>query len=826
MIPSDGPSLTESAAEIDLYPIFKEQLSDDFVVIHSVPWLKDVASPRSSTGKPTGEVDFLILHPVYGVLAIEVKGGRHHVRDHQYVHVSSGRRVPVIKQARDNAHGLSRWFDPSLGIPGRIGYAVALPDSSLNRKTLPPALRGGYDGSSDDIVLLMDDLPKIGERVRQIMEQWCVRLNKGSLGQAIVDHIVALVSPRDDGESIWRARIYGRDERWLKLTDQQLDCLEHIVGSTRQIVLGWPGTGKTLLAVETAKRAAQRGLRCLFLTFNKLIAAHVRLQLEEVESCEAYHFHSLLKGMPGAHVDTADGQNEEVSLRYAVQEGFFARWDVLIVDEAQALAESWHQALAEAFTGKPVYAFCDDVQRFDFEKGVSSTQLRQIYQAPVAFQLTYCLRNPFQISSVLQQLMPPPFHLVCPRPRDLTSLGEVVAKDLDEELEHQLDTLLARGMPPEDIVVLYPYGYPQDVAAVLSFERFAGIESSNVAAFRGMESRVIVFVIAGGLDSDLPIFSAYSRTTSYCIAIYGYRVLRDALDRPDRAKSRHVLGVAKRCSEAVKAISDEMVAAYRLGIVDGARKLDIRTADVYWHPALRCWLVGVREDEPAGYFWDHELLQHEWNVIVLNRTEQVPYVCKGNQSLDRQTAPGSSLFISECEHCEMETYHDGHAGCLSCAADDVHDAPASFVQQLEAYDRQVGAITTRRLKMESAGALPLPLVAMGMVHMAAARCGEYSAKLLVNSGTLGYNAASTMLWAYIVLSGRNEVDRKVFANRFFPYAEACHSSPAFKQWWSVVALAFSVAERQGTLVKTDRKDVFQVSAQAQNERASANQMTS
>lgn len=825
MIPSDGPSLTESNAENDLYPIFKEKLSDDFVVIHSVPWLTDVASRRSSTGKPTGEIDFLILHPEYGVLAIEVKGGRHRIKDHHYVHVAKGkeRRVPVIKQARDNAHGFARWFDPSLGMAGRIGYAIALPDSSLDRTTLPPALRGGHAGSSDDILLLMDDLERVGERIRQIMMDWRIRLDKGPLGQAMLDQIVALVSPQDDGESIWRARIYGRDECWLKLTDQQIDCLDHIDSSTRQVVLGWPGTGKTLLAGETAKRAAQRGQRCLFLTFNKRIAAHLRAQLEEIESCDVFHFHGLLKEMPGAPTGTAESQNEEVILRQAAQDGFFGRWDMLIVDEAQALDESWHQALADAFKGKPVYAFCDDVQRFGFEKGIASAQLCHIYQAPMAFQLTYCLRNPYQINAVLRQLMPPPFQLVCPRPRDVASLEEIVAKDLGEELERQLDTLLGRGLAPEDIVVLDAYGCPRAVYDVLLMERFAGIESWNVAAFRGMESRAVIFVVDGGLDSDLPVFSAYSRTTSYCVAIYGYRVLRDALDRPDRTRSRQILSVARRNAETVRSLSNAMIDAYRLGVVDGATKLAIRTADVYWHPVLRCWLVGLREGEPAGFFWEHQLLQYEWRVIVLNRIEQLPYVREGHRLLDRNTGMSSSLSVAKCEQCEMETYHDGHSGCLSCAAYDAREVPASLVDQLETYDRQIVEIVTKRLKLESARSLPISMVAMGMARLAAAKCGEYSTRLLVDSGTLGYNAASTILWSYILLSGCDDVNRRVFADRFFPYVEASPASPTFKQWWSVVALAFDVAARHGVLVKpADKaKEVFPVSPQAQAERAQA-----
>lgn len=815
MIPSDGPSLTESRAEEDLYSIFKEQLSSDFIVIHSVPWLTDVAGRRSVAEAPTGEVDFLILHPHHGILAVEVKGGRHSVRGHHYVHVKSGRRVPVIKQTRDNAHGLSRWFDPSLGIQGRIGYAIAFPDTSLDRTKLPPALRGGHVGSSDDIVLLMDDLARVGERVLRIMEQWRIRLsNPEPLGQAMVDHIVELVSPCVDGASIWRARVYGRDERWLRLTDQQLDCLDYISRSTRQIVLGWPGTGKTLLAMETVKRMAHSGQRCLFLTYNKLIASHIRTQLEEAGSCEAYHFHSLLREMPAAETEMTDGQEVETNLRQAVREGFFVRWDVLVVDEAQALAESWHQALAEAFVGKPVYVFCDDAQRFGFEKGALSSELCEIYQAPRAFHLTYCLRNPYQINAVLQRMMPPPFQLVCPRARELTSLEEIVSESIDDELASQLDMMLARGVEPEDIVVLYPYGPPTFVWKMLSIERFVRITSSNVAAFRGMESRVVVFVVDGELDSDVPIFSAYSRATSHCVSIYGFRVLRQALSWPDRVRSRHVLQVAREFSDAVRRISDDVMEAHQLGLVEAAYKLNIGTADVYWHPVLRCWLVALRDDEPVGCFWEDQLLQYEWSVVLLKRGERSPFIYGGNRSLARQTGGGSQLFISDCEVCDAPTHHDGHSGCLVCAASYVDEVPDSLIDQLEAYDQQIGDIVAKRLKVESAGGLPVSLVAMGMVRLVAEKRGEYPRGLLVNTGTVGYNAASTILGAYIVLTGCAEVDRKVFAERFFRYAEACPASPTFEQWWSAVALAFDVTVRQGTLIKTSRKGVYKVSTQA------------
>lgn len=113
MIPADGPALTGSRAEYNLYWILKEQLSGDFVVIHSVPWLTDVASRRSS-GAPTREVDFLILHPEYGLLAIEVKGGRHDISEIQWITSSP--------EACAQVRGIWLWM--SRKSPATIGLGV------------------------------------------------------------------------------------------------------------------------------------------------------------------------------------------------------------------------------------------------------------------------------------------------------------------------------------------------------------------------------------------------------------------------------------------------------------------------------------------------------------------------------------------------------------------------------------------------------------------------------------------------------------------------------------------------------------------------------
>jgi hypothetical protein len=110
MIPSCGPAPTKSRGEPFIYYFLKEQLTDDFTVIHSLPWLSAAAREISGSKAVTGEIDFLILHPIFGVLALEVKGGVHRVEGLAFVHVKSGTQTCVVEQTRANVHGLARWL--------------------------------------------------------------------------------------------------------------------------------------------------------------------------------------------------------------------------------------------------------------------------------------------------------------------------------------------------------------------------------------------------------------------------------------------------------------------------------------------------------------------------------------------------------------------------------------------------------------------------------------------------------------------------------------------------------------------------------------------
>ena len=70
------------------------------------------------------------------------------------------------------------------------------------------------------------------------------------------------------------------EEKLLRLTDEQYQRLDELDDNPRCLFRGAAGTGKTLLAVEYARRAERAGKRVIFICFNRLLGERLRKQTE------------------------------------------------------------------------------------------------------------------------------------------------------------------------------------------------------------------------------------------------------------------------------------------------------------------------------------------------------------------------------------------------------------------------------------------------------------------------------------------------------------------------------------------------------------------
>ena len=90
----------------------------------------------------------------------------------------------------------------------------------------------------------------------------------------------------------------GNEQQMIRLAAQQYTILDGLAKNPRMVIEGSAGTGKTLLAMECARRHAAQGRRVLFVCFNRLLADHLdayseRYGLTQGVSINTLHGHCL-----------------------------------------------------------------------------------------------------------------------------------------------------------------------------------------------------------------------------------------------------------------------------------------------------------------------------------------------------------------------------------------------------------------------------------------------------------------------------------------------------------------------------------------------------
>ncbi|MEL6439342.1 MAG: NERD domain-containing protein [Cyanobacteria bacterium J06621_8] len=361
IFPQANPQNTGSNAESDIYWRLKKQLSDDFVVIHSLPWLASVAKEIDARFIPTGEIDFIVLHQKLGILAVEVKGGIFAYDKTGFVYKRTGHRIDPIRQVRRGTHALSKLLHNIGAGSWRIGYCLIFPHSEIREK-VPIALIDFSIQSPQAISLDIRDLNTLGNQIQEIMSYWKQALNTWQINKQQFETLINVLLPSADYTPCWQTRIHNDTITWLKLTPEQAKCLDKISQEARLVVTGFPGTGKTLLLVEHTRRLSKLGKKVLVITYNFLLAQRLKDELSdiEVEVCTFYEQCRRASEITGNQIpkfsesqDIGNKKSEWYSvtapntLRHAMEEGKLPNYDSLLVDEGQVLHSDWLQILTQ-----------------------------------------------------------------------------------------------------------------------------------------------------------------------------------------------------------------------------------------------------------------------------------------------------------------------------------------------------------------------------------------------------------------------------------------------------------------------------------------------
>jgi hypothetical protein len=272
------PSFTDDQTPPGEHDVFNRFLDGppDWVVLHSLdiaPW-----NNRRRT-----EIDFLVIVPNVGILCIEVKSHPEIYFDGEYWHPSSITRSP-FKQAVDAKYAFLRRLEavaPSLSkVPVtqccifpraamELSETLAVRPYELMDRRAFGSLRTGAEFCADLKLRMM----------QAIADDPQLRPLVTPLAPAAVDRLVSLCVPvsRRHPDAFEEIRRH-QDQIDAILRQQQKPVLHLATLNPRVIVSGGAGTGKTLIAMEIARRSAERGARVALICFNRLIGEWLQAQ--------------------------------------------------------------------------------------------------------------------------------------------------------------------------------------------------------------------------------------------------------------------------------------------------------------------------------------------------------------------------------------------------------------------------------------------------------------------------------------------------------------------------------------------------------------------
>lgn len=532
MIPDHLRPDTKSHAEQTLYKAFRDQLPDPFVVFHGVPWQhRDLRS-----GARDGEADFIVAHPDLGILVIEVKGGQIRYEGSSDRWFSNQHEInDPFRQARESKHSLLSFLRERPYWRNRwttIGDAVAFPDVVVPQGLLrPDAHRVCVLDKTD-----LGDLPGWMQRVfAHFIGQ---DATKGSPARHGIDDLIQLLSPSLDLRPLLGVAIKEESQEFIRLTENQFRLLRFIARERQAAVSGCAGSGKTLLAVEKARRLGRQGLKVLLTCYNVNLAEFLKEELSEEPNVHVAHFHGLCEEL-GRRAGLAirgkrdqayfDTEAPEILTRAAD----FLKWrvDALIIDEGQDFHEHWWLALRLLLNDLDhgfFYVFFDDNQSL-----YRPTQQIPVETAP--FTLDENCRNTRLIHALVGTFYRggEPTRSHGPEGREVEVLRYREQQDLRKNLRkiiHQLTAI--EGVDSEEIVVLSPHGREKsalwslgDLGNYRLSEQPGGtgeILCTTIHQFKGLESPVVVLAeldqqIVDNLDNLL--YVGASRASSHLVIL-------------------------------------------------------------------------------------------------------------------------------------------------------------------------------------------------------------------------------------------------------------------------------------------------------------------
>jgi hypothetical protein len=409
MIPTCPPDFHGSVGEEKVFRAL-HLLENEIVVIHSYRWLHSGRRDSFCTSAQ-GEGDFVVFDPSNGILVIEVKGGEVWCESGEWRQRNrkTGKVNTIYpeKQASDTVHRIRNEIVSRIPDARSIlvCHAVWFPDGIIDRKILPM----NYHAAT---TLDQDDINSPRKAINGVFKYWQSILHKkNDLNSKSFKRILATLAPSLSVVRSMRQAIEEREELFVQLTREQVRVIEFLDEQEHAAIVGAAGTGKTLLAVEKARRLSSPKETVLFLCYNAALRDHLE-DSHAQPNVRYLTFHGFAREITGQAVDFEESESK--LLEYLSEDAKLP-YSHLVIDEGQDFKREWLEYLYYRFRNNAFYVFYDRYQAIQGEK--DPTWLNEL---PCRLVLTRNCRNTEPIARSAYRMVgasiPPTLNMVGPRP--------------------------------------------------------------------------------------------------------------------------------------------------------------------------------------------------------------------------------------------------------------------------------------------------------------------------------------------------------------------------------------------------------------------------
>ena len=242
-----------------------------------------------------GQVDFLILHKTIGGIILEVKGGRIETyldpnNEYKWLSINRKNEKFSIKdpflQSKDQAWKLKRYLKDIKTMMHSFNFvnAAAFPD--VQKIDFESPFMNDLNTFSRE-----DFNNNLGFQFKKLLQNVQQRPHTEQTLQQLHNYLLPIFKTN----STLQSSFDFMDEQFNEATEEQFKAMIEIEENSKLYVKGPAGTGKTLIAINFAKRMLENNKTVFFACYTQNLGEYLKSEFSQYENIFTGNIHSLLR---------------------------------------------------------------------------------------------------------------------------------------------------------------------------------------------------------------------------------------------------------------------------------------------------------------------------------------------------------------------------------------------------------------------------------------------------------------------------------------------------------------------------------------------------